>query len=113
MRHWLPCSGLSLALVAAAGPPAIAQYVQLATTENYVAAEEAVREAYIAGIMDTLMAYEMAPEWLPECVTSHRLRELRSGFDIWLETHPLEHRFSLPTTFITAMESYCSRPVPW
>ena len=113
MTRRLRCGTLALALVAAGVSPAAAQYIQLATTENYVAAEEAVREAYLAGIMDTLMAYDMAPEWLSDCVTSHRLRELRSGFDIWLETHPLEHRFSLPTTFIAAMEHYCSRPVPW
>ena len=88
--------------LSAFAPPVPAQYVQFATTEIYLAADEAVREAYIAGMVDTLLAHNLAPDWLSECVST-----------LWLRTHPLEHRFSLPTTFVTAMERYCSREVPW
>ena len=105
-------AGALILLIGTAGP-APAQYVQFATTETYLAATEAVREAYIAGIVDALLANEIAPDWLSDCIVSRRLRELRSGFDLWLQANPVEQRFALPTTFVTAMERYCRRPVPW
>ena len=105
-------AGALVLLIGTAGPLP-AQYVQFATTETYLAATEPVREAYIAGIVDALLANQIAPDWLADCIVSRRLRELRSGFDLWLRANPTEQRFALPTTFVTAMERYCSRPVPW
>jgi hypothetical protein len=91
----------------APGPPARADYVQYATTESYLAAGEAVRDGYVAGLIDTLYAFEAAPEGLGRCVEVMRLREVRAAFDRWLRNHPGEWRYSLPSNFVAAVESMC------
>ena len=87
--------------------------MQFATADSYLAATDDVRDGYVAGLADTLIAFDLAPEWFESCTSRLRLREMRSAFDRWLLNHPAESRFSLPSNFVTAIDSYCSRPVPW
>ena len=105
--------GAALALLMLAGGPAQAEYIQFATADSYLAAADEVRDGYVAGLADTLIAFDLAPEWFQSCTSRLRLREMRSAFDRWLRNHPAESRFSLPSNFVTAIDSYCSRPVPW
>lgn len=95
------------AVIAAAAGPARSDYVQFATTESYLAATESVRDGYVAGLIDALYAFELAPAGLDDCVSVMRLREIRASFDRWLRNHPGEWAYSLPSNFVAAVDDLC------
>ena len=101
------------AVLAAVSMPATADYRQFATTASFLGAPEEVREAYVAGIADALVAHRVAPPWMEACLTQLTVREMRAAFERWLRRNPDEHVFALPTTFAVALDDYCSNPVPW
>ena len=96
---------ISMAPMAAKGSDL--RYFQFATTQSYLAASEDVRTGYVAGLLDVFLAFDMMSQSTKDCVSVMRLREIRAGFDRWLQNHPVEWRYSLPTNFSSAMHGLC------
>ena len=103
-----------VALLLLAGPAqAQRSYQQFGTVDSYFSSVEEVRDAYVAGIADALVAFRLAPRSLEECLAQLRVREMRSAFERWFRRNPDDVQFSLPTVFVDALTDYCRNPVPW
>lgn len=98
-------TGLGLGL--GSGAPAAAQFIQYGTTRNYLAASEAVRNGYVAGLLDSLYVHGLMPRTLHDCTATLRLAQIRELFDTWLRNHPTQANYSLPSTFTVALEQAC------
>ncbi len=105
-----PKASLALALIVlgmAPDRPASAQYTQYANARSYLAAGEAVRNGYVAGLMDSFHANGLMPPELAACTAPLRIGQIRAIFDGWLEERPAQWSFSLPTLLIDALHQGC------
>ncbi len=96
-----------LGLATAGGVPASAQFIQYGSARNYLAAGVAVRDGYVAGLLDSLYVHGLMPRNLYDCTATMRLGQIREIFDTWLRNHPTQQSFSLPSTFTIALEQSC------
>ena len=83
------------------------RYFQFATTQSYLAATEDLRNGYVAGLLDTIIALGPVQSPIPGCIETMRLQDIRADFDLWLRNHPVEWRYSLPTNFLIAIRGFC------
>lgn len=97
---------LTMPAVAAAGGDDD-RYYQFANTRSYLSASDTMRTGYVAGLLDSGLAFDLFADATASCLSVMRLREIRAGFDRWLQNHPVDWRFSLPTNFIVAMRDLC------
>lgn len=87
--------------------PAMAQFIQYATSRNYLAASESVRNGYVAGLLDSLYVQGLMPRPVHDCTATMRLGQIRELFDTWLRNHPSVASDPLPSTFPRALEAAC------
>lgn len=101
---------LSLLWCAIGPAPVLAQdgrYSQFATTQSYLDAPENLRNGYVAGMLDTVIAHGIGEHPINSCVLSMRLQDIRADFDLWLRNRPVDWRYSLPTNFLVAIRGFC------
>ena len=82
-------------------------YAQFATTGSYLDASDELRDGYVAGLVDAIIAFDLLDRSTIHCVSAMRIREIRSHFDLWLRNHPVDWRYSLPTNFRRAARRFC------
>lgn len=82
-------------------------YLQFATSTSYLAAGSSIREGYIAGALDSLIAFDQAPGWLVPCIGTMSIFDIRETFDDWLERNRPQRMFSVPTNLIVALDETC------
>lgn len=101
---------VAFAVLCVGGPRvAFAQdgYLQFATSASYLAAGSSIREGYVAGALDTLIALDQAPDWLVPCIGTMRISDIRETFDDWLERNRPQRIFSVPTNLVVALDEAC------
>ena len=107
------CLIVALAILCAGGVRVAAAqdgYLQFATSASYLAAGSSIREGYIAGALDSLIAFDLAPEWMVPCVGTMNVSDIRETFDDWLERNRPQRIFSVPTNLVVALDEACRGP---